>query len=178
MADFQIVEAKSWYCGMMARALRLEHQKALIAIGAHSHRELHNCFDMSAYRRAWLVNGKLAGLGGVTGNTISTIGHVWVTLTENATGYPFAIVKESRRQLALLMGFKRTLITTILPGDETSRRFAIYLGFVAAAGGGEAAFSRSGRRDLADKLVYNTDSAVKIGNGQGLMMKYQIREAA
>jgi hypothetical protein len=76
MPKFEIVEAKAWHCGAMSRALRLEHQKAVAMIGLNSHRELRGMFDESIFRKAWLIDGRLAAVGGVTGPALSSYGIV------------------------------------------------------------------------------------------------------
>src|ERR1035437_6577661 len=130
MPRFEIVEAKAWHCGAMSRILRLEHQKAVAMIGLNSHREIRAAFGDSIFRKAWLIDGKLAALGGVTGPAISPFGMVWLTFSNAAMKYPMAIIKETRRQISEIMLVKRLLGCTIAECDETSERFAIFLGFV------------------------------------------------
>ena len=74
MPHFEIVEAKAWHCGAMSRLLRQEHAEAIALIGLNSHRELRAVFDESIFRRAWLINGRLAALGGVIGPAASAYG--------------------------------------------------------------------------------------------------------
>jgi len=81
------------------------------------------------FTRAWLVDGELAGLGGVTGSEISSTGYVWLALSERATRFPVEIVKETQRQMARILLTKRELVTLIIPEDKTSLRFATWLGF-------------------------------------------------
>lgn len=83
------------------------------------------------FTRAWLIDGELAGLGGVTGSEISSTGMVWLALSEKATQFPVEIVKETRRQMARILITKRELVTLIIPEDKTSLRFATWLGFEA-----------------------------------------------
>lgn len=125
----QIVEAKPYHLGRILRRLRDEHRAGLIATGVNAHRELRDMFAASSFRYAWLVDGQLAAVGGVTGSMLSSAGQVWLAVAEDATRFPLAMVKEARRQLARILASKTELTTTILCGDKTSRRFAAFLGF-------------------------------------------------
>lgn len=174
MPDFTIIDAKPFHCGQMVRLLRREHQQVIARIGIDSHRELRARFDSSTFKRAWLIDGKLGALGGVTGGRLSTQGYIWLALAHSALKYPLAIIREARRQLDDIMVTKRDLVTTILEGDEASKRFAIFLGFVPL--GDEwinRAESRFGRRDVARKFDNMGESRVQIGNGYAVAMTFQ-----
>ena len=176
---FEIVEAKPWHCGAMTRMLRLEHQKAVAMIGIDSHRELRGRFDDSTFRRAWLIDGRLAALGGVTGSRLSSIGYIWLAFSSAATKYPIEMVKESRRQMAAIMTVKRRIYTTILDGDTAAKRFAIFLGFVPADDEMQApAASHFGRIELSRRFDSNEEARIPIGNGYSVAMCYRQQEAA
>jgi hypothetical protein len=178
MPRFEIVEGKAWHCGAMSRLLRLEHQKAVAMIGLNSHRELRAAFDDSSFRRAWLIDGKLAALGGVTGPAIASAGLVWLAFTNAATKYPLAIIKESRRQIAEIMQVKRHLVCTIVEGDEASERFATFLGFVPAAGEYLLpAHTRYGRKEVARKLREIEEIRKPLGMGYVKLLAYRQIEA-
>ncbi len=176
---FEIVEAKPYHCGQMARILRIEHQKAVAMIGIDSHRELRGRFDDSTFRKAWLIDGKLAALGGVTGSRLTSIGYIWLAFSSTATKYPVEIVKESRRQLAAIMTVKRRIYTTILDGDTAAKRFAIFLGFVPADDEmQQPATSRFGRVELSRRFDVNEEARIQVGKGYAVAMCYQQQEAA
>jgi hypothetical protein len=177
MTSFAIVDAKPWHCGRMIRLLRAEHALALAAIGLDGHRELRRRFDESpSFRRAWLIDGNLAALGGVTGTALSTSGVVWLALARPALGYPRAVVREARRQIDAMMAMRRTLIATILDGDETSRRFAAFMGFHAAPWPHGAA-TRYGRREVLRRFDDEEAERVEIGTGSAVVARYTGREA-
>jgi len=113
----------------MVRRLRAEQRDAIAALGVNLHRDLRSNFDMSTFSRAWLIDGELAALGGVTGPEISSSGYIWLALSGLATKFPVETVKEARRQLARVLLTKRDLVTTIIPEDKKSLRFAEWLGF-------------------------------------------------
>jgi hypothetical protein len=126
---FAIIEARAHFCGQMARALRHEHKAAVMGLHAHCHRELRARFDRSDWTRAWMVDGRLAALGGVCGSLLSPTGYVWLAFSESALRHPVAIVRETKRQLDEIMITKRELLTLILHEDARSMRFAEFLGF-------------------------------------------------
>lgn len=174
MPDFTIIDAKTFHCGQMVRMLRYEHQQVVARIGIDSHRELRARFDNSSFRRAWLIDGKLAAIGGVTGGKLSSQGYIWLAISNLAMRYPLAMIREARRQLDEIMVTKRDLLTMILDGDETSKRFAVFLGFVPLGDEWVArANSRYGRRHIAEKIANMSESRVKIGNGFAVPMTYQ-----
>ena len=176
---FEIIEAKRHHCGVIARTLRAEHQRVANGSGAGLHRELVACFDQSAFRKAWLIDGKLAALGGVISTLASPSGQVWLAMTDHATKYPVEIVKEARRQLAVLMRTKHEVMTTILLDDEPARRLAVFLGFhVRHEGLGAPALSNKARRELNRSLETFEDRILTIGKTQAVLMGYHdIQEA-
>jgi|HubBroStandDraft_4_1064222.scaffolds.fasta_scaffold02149_4 hypothetical protein len=173
MTEFSVILAKPWHCGQMARLLRSEHAQAIAMIGMDSHRELKKIFDVSLFRRVWLIDGALAGLGGVTGSTMSSEGFIWLALSNKARKYPVAVVKEARRQLAEIMEVKRELATTVLNGDTAAKRMAIFLGFhVSDYGPGAPASSREGRCRLSAYLEAEPDVRVPVGASFAIAMGY------
>lgn len=179
MTAFSIVPARAYHCGQMVRLLRTEQAQAVARLGVDSHKELRARFDASSFRRAWMIDGKLAGLGGVTGTNLSRRGYVWLALTNDALNYPMTIVREARRQMGDIMGTKREVLTTILDGDDASKRFAIFLGFVVIDGAWlEAATSKTARRELMTLFEKTPEARVPIGTGYGVAMKYRHQEAA
>jgi hypothetical protein len=77
MTRFQVIEAKEHHCGQIVRRLRAEHARAIAGFGVHAHREIRTNFDASAFRRAWLIDGRLAALFGVTGALLG-VARLWV----------------------------------------------------------------------------------------------------
>lgn len=132
MTEFRIIEAREYHCGQIIRRLREEHHAAIMGLGVNAHREIRAKFDDSAFRRAWLIDDRLAGLGGVTGPLASSSGFIWLALTAQATRYPVAIMKEAQRQIDQILETKRDLVTSLIPGDRTAIRFATRLGFEVA----------------------------------------------
>lgn len=178
MTTFRVIEAKAWHCGQMARLLRSEHAQAIAMIGIDSHRELRDKFDLSSFRRAWLIDGSLAGLGGVTGARLAAEGFVWLALSNAAMKYPIAIAKEARQQLDEIMETKRELVTTILDGDESSKRFAAFLGLFPADAYpySPQVMSRYGRKQILEAFK-QTESRIAFGRGVSTVVSYRLEAA-
>jgi hypothetical protein len=135
---FEIIPARSFHCGQMVRAMRREQKNAFLMLGVDVHQNLRTCFDASYMARAWLIDGKLAGLGGVFGSALSGTGYIWLALTEDATRHPVAAVREARRQVDGILATKASLVCTTLYGDAAARRFVSYLGFDLHMAGSDA----------------------------------------
>lgn len=129
MPHFETIDAKPYHCGQIVRVLRHEHHDALMWLGVDTHRELRTCFDGSYMRRAWLCDGRLIGLGGIMGAALSSSGFIWLALSQEATRYPVAMLKEARRQVDEALRSKTTLIAATVAGDEKAARFIQALGF-------------------------------------------------
>lgn len=177
MPTFQIIEARAHHCGQMARRLRIEHRAAIAGINAH--RELRDRFEASAFRRAWLIDGELAALGGVVGGALSTTGYIWLALSELALRYPVATVKEARRQLDEIMATKRELGTVIVPADKAALRFAVFLGFhVADQGLGGPAGTRLERSALRRYLESAPELRIPMADREVIPVGYHRMESA
>lgn len=131
MPEFRVVEARPYYIGRIVRTLRLEHGNVLVRMGVNAHRQLDQMYDQSSFRRAWMIDGQLSGLGGVTGSTASGSGYIWLALSQASLKYPAMILKTAREQLAEIMQSRSELMTSILCADGASERFARHLGFSA-----------------------------------------------
>ena len=129
MPHFQTIEARPHHCGQIVRRLRLTAQCAFLKIGLDPHHELRDCFDASYLRRAWIVDGRVEGVGGVYGGALSSTGYIWLALSQQATRYPVALVKEARRQMSEIEATKYQLEATIFERDQPAERFALRMGF-------------------------------------------------
>ena len=129
MPVFEVIEAKRQHCRQMARKLRREQADAVVRFGADAHRELVGAFDRSSWRKAWMIDGHLAGLGGVQSSLAASEGIIWLAVTQNACRFPVSMVRTARQQIAEIMQTRRKIVTTIFQSDSASKRFAIHLGF-------------------------------------------------
>lgn len=152
MTSFEVIEARPWHCGQMSRIIRTEQRAAVVRMGVSVHAQIRSVFDASAFRRAWMIDGKLAGLGGITGTMASVRGVVWLALSLDSLRYPVAIVKEARRQIAEITTMVRTIETTVFDEDLDSLRFALFMGFEIA--GEPIAF---GTKDRLIPMLYASE---------------------
>ena len=174
----ELRRAHNWFKAENQRMLRDEHKRAVLGVGVNIHRELRFRFEVSAYRRAWLIDGTLAGLGGVTGTMLAPAGYVWFALTQRALRYPIAVVKEARRQLDTIMTVKNELATVILPQDAAAMRLAVFLGFhVADKGLGSPAHTRLERHALRRYLEAAHELRIPMAGGEAIPVGYH-HEAA
>jgi hypothetical protein len=172
--EFDITIARPWHCGQLARRLRHEHHRVLCSIGRGCHAEIRQSFDESSYRRAWCIDGKVSALFGMTGQALSTRALVWMAVSNEATRYPIALVRDSRAALSDMAILKHHLFCSILDADVTSQRFAIFLGFVpATAKRMDAAFSKIWRKELFRRLHDSDEIVMPAGNGCARLMVYQ-----
>lgn len=174
MTEFKIIEGQTWHCGQMARRLREEQTDAMSRVDLDVHREMRSLFDQSAFRRAWLIDGQLAALGGVTGSPLEATGCVWVAISRLAQRYPVAMIREARRQLGTIMATRTMLVTTLLPDDEQSLRLAVFLGFQAGwEGRGAPALSRFSRRDLMAYIKDTPDIRIPMRDSYAMAVAYR-----
>lgn len=173
MTTFEVIDAKPWHYGQMSRILRDDHRAAIVAAGVDIHRQIALVARDSCICRAWLIDGRLAALGGVVGTMAGAHGYVWLTLSNEAMRHPRAAVQEARAQLADFLQVKRELATTIIESDLAARRFAVFLGFhVDHDGAGAPAASRAERRALLEFLAGDSVKRLMIGAARVIPMGY------
>ncbi len=126
---FEIIEAKAHHCGQMARRMRPAQRQALIDLGIDPHQELRGAFDRSGWRAAWTLDGRLAGIAGIAGPMMGSVGHLWIAVTEEAERLPVSVIRACRRQLTEIMATRSEIVTLVTAGDPVAYRFALYMGF-------------------------------------------------
>lgn len=137
MTRLEVIEAKPWHVGQILRRLHPERMKAIMKLGVDrrgAHSELSQVFALSSFRRAWLLDGKLAGLCGVTGDLIDDTGYIWLAISKDALKYPILVVKEAKKQLAEIMSTRSKLSTTVISHDKTGTLFLSHFGFESVPG--------------------------------------------
>ena len=129
MTQFVVIKASRHHCGQMARRIRAEHEAGVRAVGMATHEGMAIAFLMSSENRAWMIDGKLAAVGGVIDTFVSSTGVIWLAVAQSATRYPLAMFKTAREWLGVFGQNRRELRTTIILADKPSIRFAERLGF-------------------------------------------------
>ena len=171
MTTFEVIEARRYHCGAMARIMRPEQRHVLIAAGLNPHRVLSEGFAASWPCRAWLIDGRLAGLGGFVGQLLSRGEFVWLALSEEASRHPVAVVREACRQLAARGG---EVTTSVAIDDHGALRLAASLGFhVSHDGPGRRAISREDRAALISAVRQNIDKRITVGRTDYAVMGWR-----
>jgi len=127
----ELVDARPHHCGQIARRLRRDHAAVLVRMGVSAHRDLRQRFDASAYRKAWLVDGKLMAVGGIEGPLGSGDGWGWMAFAEDIGLASNHVARMILRELDRAFLVKQSIRTFVLKDDEASLRFAYFLGFRA-----------------------------------------------
>ena len=168
-----VVEAKIYHCGRMARLLRQEHDYHLRRCGVDLHRELRNNFNNSTWCRAGFVDGRLVGLGGVMGSELDWAGFVWLALSQEVRNHPISAARVLRGLLSEIMGTRRELATIVIPEDDAALRLAVFMGFHSEhEGEGSQASSRASRHALARYLKDNPSLRIPLGKGTCVALGY------
>ena len=129
MMKFEVIEAKPWHVGQMARTLKQEQREAISKFGVNLHKEMTRIYDASYYRKVWVIDGKIVAIGGVAGSIMSCVGFMWLAASTFALQYPVEMVKETKRQLANALSIHSELSATTIRGDQISKRFLHFFGF-------------------------------------------------
>lgn len=124
-----IAEAQIWHCGLVARRMRRAHIEGFDRAGTFPHRELRAIFNLSAFRKVATLDGQIIAMGGVSGTLATSIGFIWLALTEEATKHPVSLMREAKNQVQALMRTHGRLETMVLEDDDAAMRFAVRLGF-------------------------------------------------
>lgn len=177
--NYAIESAQPWHIGQILRRIRKNHLTAINAtLGRNAHVELKTMFEASAsFRRVAIVDGRLLAMWGVTGSLLNHGGHVWLILTQEATQYPLAIIKEAKRQIQEMMITRDELATTVLDSDFDACNFAAFLGFHVHHNSdvGDRAYTRLTRYRLVNLLTQEGPWRVpigRLGQGKASMMGY------
>lgn len=129
MTEYQSIEAKTYHLGRMVRRMRETDAALGGALGIAVHAQLRSVFGTSAYRRAWLIDGRLAAIGGVIGTLASGSGFLWFLVSKEAQQHRHALVRHAREHMAEIIETYPVLTTTVARHDEAGRRFAVHFGF-------------------------------------------------
>lgn len=173
VSRYEIVEARRWHCGQMARRMRRGQREAIMAAGFDPHRALLARFNESRICRAWMVDGRLMALGGIVGSLLSIHGLVWLALAQEASDHAVPLVREARRQLADVMRTYEELATVLMGDDEPARRFAVWLGFhVGHTGPGQPAQGRQDRTMLAEFIRDEPSLRMPLGDSYAVAVGF------
>jgi hypothetical protein len=130
MTSFSTTVANRASCSEIACAMRGDHLDALCVLGLDPLHEAVVAFDQTPHPIAWLIDDKLAAMGGVAAAPwLSPHGICWMVVSESATRFARALLTEVRRQLDAAQELYPLIVAPLCPADKKSLRFAAHLGF-------------------------------------------------
>ena len=168
----EVVPAKRFHCGQMARHMRLGHRRCLERMGLDPHRITLTAFMASEKAHSVFIDGKLAAMYGIAGSVVSPVGWLWGAVTQWGERHPIALSKLARERFTETVAGKLEILATVLGEDDAGQRFATFLGFHAGDGLGCRAWSRKGRRDLIDYISKEPELRLPRGTGYAIRLTY------
>lgn len=125
---YELVDADAAHVSDLVEKLRREDDETEALLGIDAHEKLSMIYDLSKYRKSWLVDGKLSAMGGVMETPRSGVGEMWLSMTRGAKQHVSPLYRAVGAQLAEIQP-TRDLVTTIVRADEDRWRFARHCGF-------------------------------------------------
>lgn len=171
---WEVVEAKPYHVGRVIKRLRHDHASYMRGLGLNPHRELRRAYLDSSWSRTWLRDGQPVAIGGVSGSLLSPVGYVWLALTEDVRAFPLRIMREARRQIAVMMETRLEIQSLAVLCDPTAWRFAMSLGFFVKTPDGEETFIPPSPKTLAADIVRaRPEFRMSMpGYGDGVLISY------
>jgi len=126
---YEIVAGSVLHVKPLVRSMRPASYAATQAYGYEPRQALRRVMQQSHYCRTALIKGRPVAMWGASGPLLADRANVWLVISDDLRHMPIAIMREARRELALVASRYEELSATLLPGDATSVRFAIRLGF-------------------------------------------------
>lgn len=134
-ARYEAVPASVLHVKPIAADLRSALCSSIAASGGHPRAALRRALGNSIYARTALLDGVPAAMWGMSGTLMSDRASAWLALTETALRHPVLIMREARRELAIMATSAGQLFTNIVRDDERALALARNLGFQPSHGG-------------------------------------------
>jgi len=166
---YEIVRGSVRHIRPMARRMRAAGAVALQSLGADPRRAFHDVVLGSRYCRTALSEGVPIAMWGIHGAIMASEAEVWLVLSDDAARIPISVVREARASLKEILASYARVTTVVIPDDEASVRFALYLGFCAA---GEAEGRVGGHRARARRILSDPQLKVPVGDGFVVALTY------
>lgn len=129
MIEYQIINPRAEHIRAIVAEMRPDDRREVEGLGVNCRRALLAVYRHSFYRRAAIVEGKTAAIWGCDGTLLSSIGHPWLLTTPTIEKVPLAFFRETRREIALMLETRTTLVSDIAEGYDRALRFFRLLGF-------------------------------------------------
>ena len=170
---YSIVRASIRHIRPMSEVMRPASAAAVQGYGFNPRTGLRRAFTSSFHCRTALVDGKPVAMWGVAGTLLGDTANVWLVLSAAAQKMPRAVLREAKAELEQTMRYYGAVVTTVLPDDAASVRFAIHLGFRGATEDGE---NESIDDDIQRDILANPKYRIPLGDSYAIRLGYQPRE--
>ena len=129
MASYQIVDATPAHIRELAENLREEDRLECELDGISARRAIWRSYRASMLRRTVLVDGKVAGMWGMGGNLLDTVGHPWMMTSPAIETIRFSFYKEAQREVYAMLQMKPRLLMYVAAFHSKALRFWKSQGF-------------------------------------------------
>jgi hypothetical protein len=131
MIRYRIEDARPIHVGMIARRTRPEDRAEIAAMvgSCDLRRILRYTFRSSLYRRVCFVEDEIAAMWGIDGGLLAATGHPWLVTTPAIERIPLAFFRECRREAALYLDRRCSLVSHVAASYTRAVRFMLMLGF-------------------------------------------------
>lgn len=126
---YEVMRSSVLHVKPIAADLRVALCSSVATFGERPRLALRRALNASIYARTAMLDGKPAAMWGMVGTLMSDRASAWLALTETALRHPVLIVREARRELAIMAASAGQLFTNIARDDERALALARNLGF-------------------------------------------------
>jgi hypothetical protein len=127
--DYTIVPSSIRHVKPMSARMRAAGSIAVQAFGLVPREALHRAFMSSYYCRTALKDDRPVAMWGVAAPIIGDTAAIWLVLAQDMGIPPLPIVRKAREELERVAETYPRVMMTVLPDDEDSVAFALFLGF-------------------------------------------------
>ena len=127
--DYTIVPSSIRHVKPMSARMRAAGAIAVQAFGLVPRAALHRAFAASCYCRTALKDDRPVAMWGVAAPILGDTAMIWLVLAEDTGIPPLPIIRKAREELERVADTYPRVLMTVLPDDEDSVAFALFLGF-------------------------------------------------
>ncbi len=117
------------YLRMMADVMRDDIADTAIKLGISPRRALWKSWKNSIFSKTAFINGRIAAIWGLSGDTFGDIGYPWLILSPCADDYPFRVAFVFRKELNKMQEMYPELEDYVDARNEKAIRLLDIMGF-------------------------------------------------
>lgn len=125
----EVVDAKLAHLHALQRTLRAQDRALMAEARVKPRHVMFELWCNSPLRRAFLIDGIVAAVGGVVGSMLGPMGIVWLVTGAALERNPFAVVRAARDELRAMLVRYPVLTSEVAADDARAVKFARRLGF-------------------------------------------------